>query len=175
MSAGSLALWGLLLALVGVFAFRSARLLRPMLAAAPAARFDQPGLRFRGLLRAVGLHERLLKIGYAGALHAMILVSFLVLATAIIESFGSRLFPGFSLMPIGGDTWIAALQDIFAVVMLVGVGMAAWQRYVLKPARFRGSNSGDATIIYLLIVAIVVSMLLEASFGLMAVTVNPHA
>lgn len=175
MSAGSLALWGLLLALVGVFAFRSARLLRPMLAAAPAARFDQPGLRFRGLLRAVGLHERLLKIGYAGALHAMILVSFLVLATAIIESFGSRLFPGFSLMPIGGDTWIAALQDIFAVVMLVGVGMAAWQRYVLKPARFRGSNSGDATIIYLLIVAIVVSMLLEASFGLVAVTVNPHA
>ncbi len=166
MNAGASVLWLLLLLALGVFAFRFARLLRPMLEAAPAARYDRPGLRLYGVLRAVGLHERLLKIGYSGVLHAMIFASFFVLATAILQSFGSRLFPGFTLAPVGGDTWIAALQDAFALIMLLGVGLAAWQRYLRKPARFQGSNSLDATIIYLLILIIVVSMLLEASFAI---------
>ena len=39
--------------------------------------------------------------------------------------------------------------------MLAGVGLAAWQRYVLKPARFRGSSGQDALIIYCLVVAVV--------------------
>jgi Fe-S oxidoreductase len=161
-------LWLLLAAAVAAAGLRFWRLLRPMLAAAPAARFDRPGERARGVLRAVGLHERLLQIRYSGALHAMILSAFLVLATAIVQAFCSVLFPGFSLRPIGGDSWIALLQDVFALVMFAGVGLAAWQRYVIRPDRFRGSNTADATIIYGLIMAIVVSMLLEASFSMAA-------
>ena len=170
MTASTPALWLLLLAAASVSGWRFYWLLRPMQSAAPAARFDQPGLRLMGLLRAMGLHERLLKFRYSGILHAMIFASFFVLATAIVQSFGSVLFPGFSLQPVGGDSWIALLQDIFAVVMTAGVALAVWQRYAIRPARFQGSNATDATIIYGLIMLIVVSMLLEAAFGIAAGT-----
>ncbi len=153
------------------FAFagwRFYRLLCPLLRARPDPRFDRPGERIVGVLRAVGLHQRLLKIRYSGILHAMIFSSFIVLSTAIVEAFGSGLFPGFSLAPVGGNTWIASLQDIFAVVILVGLGLAVWQRYVIRPSRFRGSNTLDATFIYLLIAGVVLTMLLQAAFAIAA-------
>lgn len=161
-------LWALVAFAGTIAAWRFYRLLRPLLRARPDPRFDSPGERIIGVLRAVGLHERLLKIRYSGILHAMIFSSFIVLFTAIVEAFGSGLFPGFSLAPIGGNTWIACLQDIFAVVILVGLGLAVWQRYVIRPARFRGSNTLDATLIYLLIIAVVLTMLLQAACAIAA-------
>ncbi len=167
---GCLILWAITLAAFALCAWRArpyALALRSAPASAPGApRTDRPWERLAGVFEAVGLHRRLLQRPYAGTLHLMIFVSFFVLFTAIVEAFGSGLFPGFSLDPVGGDTWIALLQDIFAVVMLAGVAMAAWQRWVVRPARFKGSNQRDATIIYLLIAAIVVSMLLEHAFAL---------
>jgi Fe-S oxidoreductase len=163
-----LILWLLVALAVAVTGARFYRLLSPLLRARSDPRFDQPAARFLGVLRAVGLHERLLKIRYSGILHAMIFSSFIVLFTAIVEAFGSGLFPGFSLAPIGGNTWIALLQDVFAIVILAGLGLAAWQRYVIRPPRFRGSNTFDATVIYLLIAAVVVTMLLQASFAIAA-------
>ena len=163
-------LWLLLIAAASLSSWRFYHLLRPMLSAAPAARFDQPGLRLTGVLRAMGLHERLLKFRFSGILHAMIFASFFVLATSIVQSFGSVLFPGFTLQPIGGDNWIALLQDIFAIVMTAGVSLAAWQRYVIRPKRYGGSNTTDASIIYILIMLIVLSMLLEAAFTIAAGT-----
>ncbi|MGH7227026.1 MAG: 4Fe-4S dicluster domain-containing protein, partial [Gemmataceae bacterium] len=106
-------------------------------------------------------HRRLLRFRYSGALHQMIFSGFVVLLTAIIQGIGSRLFPGFSLEPIGGETWIALLQDVFALIILAGIALAIWQREVRKPERFKGSSRLDATIIYGLIVIVVASMLLE--------------
>jgi Fe-S oxidoreductase len=168
MNASPLPGWLLIGAAFAIFVWRSARLLKPMRAAQPADRFDQPGLRLKGVLRAVGLHERLLKARYSGVLHAMILASFIVLSTAILQAFGAALIPGFSLAPVGGDSWIALLQDVFALVVSAAVAMAMWQRFVIRPARFAGSNATDATIIYALIAAIVVSMLLQAAFDILA-------
>ena len=159
-------LWALLTTAILVSGWRFYRLLRPMLTAAPAMRFDQPGLRWEGVLRALGLHERLLRFRYAGILHALIFASFFVLATAIVESFGSVLLPGFSLAPVGGHTWIALLQDIFAVLMTLGIALAVWQRFVVRPERFKGSNAVDASTIYVLIMLIVFIMMFEASFDI---------
>ena len=168
MALQSLILWLLVALAVAVTGARFYRLLSPLLRARSDPRFDQPGARLLGVLRAVGLHERLLKIRYSGVLHAMIFSSFIVLFAAIVDAFGSGLFPGFSLAPIGGNTWIALLQDVFAVVILAGLGLAAWQRYVIRPLRFRGSNTFDATVIYLLIAAVVLSMLLQAACAIAA-------
>jgi Fe-S oxidoreductase len=164
--------WVLFVAAVGIFAWRSWAVLGPLRLGPPEPRFDNPWMRLKGVLRAVGFHERLLKIPYAGMLHALIFISFLVLATAIIETFGSGLVPGFTLSPIGGNTWIAFLQDIFALIMLVGVGMACWQRYFRRPRRFAGSKHGDATMIYLMIAAIVFSMLAEFACEIAAGNAN---
>lgn len=161
--ASTAALWILVFTAAALTAWRS-RLYAFAIAKAPsAARFDQPMHRLHGVLTAVGLHRKMLRKPLSGVLHAIIFISFFVLFTATIDAFGSRLFPGFSLAPFGGETWIAALQDIFSLLMLVGVGLALYQRYVLKPARFKGSSGRDAAIIYVLIVLIVGSLLFEAA------------
>ncbi len=163
-----LILWGITLLAIAVTWWRSRHLIAPLLADGPAAgRRGDPGVRLAGVLAAVGLHRKLLRKPLSGVLHAMIFTSFLVLSTAIIQAFGSGLFPGFSLAPVGGNTWIALLQDIFALVMVAGVALATWHRHVMRPTRFRGSNSRDATTIYFLILAIVVSMLLESAFAVL--------
>jgi Fe-S oxidoreductase/nitrate reductase gamma subunit len=164
----TLAIWLLLLAAILVTGWRFGRLLRPLLSAPPDDRLDRVSVRLGGLVTNVGLHRRLLKFRYSGVLHLMIFSGFVVLLTAIVQSFGSRLVPGFSLAPIGGQTWIAFLQDIFGVLVLAGVGLAAWQRYVLKPARFRGSSGQDALIVYCLVIAVVGAMLLEFACGILS-------
>ncbi len=164
----TLALWLLLLAAALVFGWRFWRLLRPLTNAPSDFRWDRIGDRLGGLVTNVGLHRRLLKFRYSGVLHLMIFSGFVVLFSAIVESFGSGLFPGFSLASIGGQTWIALLQEVFSLIVLTGIGLAAWQRYVRKPARFEGSSGVDATVIYLLVVAVVGAMVLEFSFGIVA-------
>lgn len=164
-----LVLWGVTLLAVALTAWRAGPLIRPLLdpSSPQAGRQGSAGKRWAGVFEAVGLHKKLLRKPLSGVLHAMILASFLVLSTAIIQAFGTGLFPGFSLDFIGGDTWIALLQDVFAVIMLCGVALAAWHRHVLRPKRFEGSNNRDATLIYVLILAIVSSMLGEAAFAVM--------
>jgi ferredoxin len=101
-------------------------------------------------------------------LHGLIFAGFLVLLSAIVQSFGSGLIPGFSLAPIGGNTWIASLQDVFGVLILCGIGLAIYQRLVIRPKRFEGSNSFDAWTIYGLVFAVVATMFLEFAFKLVA-------
>ncbi|MGH7118824.1 MAG: (Fe-S)-binding protein [Acetobacteraceae bacterium] len=163
-----IAVWLLFLVGGGIAAWRWQALLAPVFQASAEPRFDHPGERLLGVLRAVGLHERLLKIRYSGILHAMLLSGFVVLFAAIVQDFGSGLFPGFSLAPIGGETWLALLEDIFAVIILAALGLAAWQRYFIRPARFKGSNTLDASIIYVLIACVVVCMLMEAACRIVA-------
>ncbi len=163
----TLALWLLLIGACGLTAWRARPYARALAKSPPAHRLDRIGVRLAGVFEAVGLHRKLLRRPLSGILHALIFASFFVLMTAIIQAFGSGLFPGFSLDPIGGRTWIGLLQDVFAVLMTAGVGLAAYQRYVIRPARFVGSSQRDATIIYVLILTIVGSMLLEAAFGIL--------
>jgi Fe-S oxidoreductase len=159
----TLVLWILVLAATAATAWRARRYLA-LLARAPAAgRLDQPLRRLEGVAVAVGLHRRMLRRPLSGLLHATIFVSFFVLFTATIEAFGARLFPGLSIAPALGRPWLGLLQDLFSLLMLAGVGLALYQRYVLKPARFEGSSRRDAAIIYLLILLIVAALLLEAA------------
>ncbi|MET3580058.1 Fe-S oxidoreductase [Mesorhizobium robiniae] len=161
--ASTLVLWVILASAIAMTGWRARRYVFALANAPKAARFDQPMRRLEGVATAIGLHRKMLRKPLAGVLHAIIFISFFVLFTATIEAFGSRLFPGFSLAPIGGETWIATLQDLFAILMLIGVGLALYQRYVLRPARFKGSSGSDAAVIYVLIVLIVGSLLFEAA------------
>jgi Fe-S oxidoreductase len=161
---------GLLVLLAGsVFVFRFYRVLAPVLRAPAVQRFDQPATRAVFVAAEVGLHRRLLRKWWSGVLHLLVFTGFIVLFSAIVQSFGAGLIPGFSLAPIGGTTWIALLQDIFAVLILTGVAMAAWQRSVMKPKRFEGSKTSDAWIIYALVLAVAGTMLLEFASHIVAV------
>jgi Fe-S oxidoreductase len=166
----TLALWILVLAAIAATGWR-ARRYAVLLARAPrTSRFDQPLRRLNGVAVAVGLHRRMLRRPLAGVLHATIFISFFVLFTTTVETFGSRLFPGLSISPVSGQTWVALSQDVFSLLMLVGVGLAVYQRYALRPARFEGSSGGDAAIIYVLIFLIVAALLFEAAARILSGT-----
>lgn len=141
--------------------FRFERLARPLLVAPTEARLWPFAPRAWGIVINILCHARLMRKPYSGLLHMMMFFGFLFLMTAVLQIFGEGVSPLFALETIGGSTWIAFGQDIFAVLLLIAVTMAAFQRVVLKPARFEGSNEGDAAIILSLIALIVISMLLR--------------
>ena len=132
------AMWVVFVAGLALAAYRARPYFKPLLAAPAANRWDRPGERLAGVLADLGLHRRLLKFHYSGVLHAMIFAGFLVLFSAIVQSFGSGLIPGFSLRAIGGDSWIAFLQDVFALVVVAGLALAAWQRWFIRPQALSG-------------------------------------
>lgn len=141
--------------------FRFERLARPLLAAPAEARLGPFAPRAWGVVVNILGHARLLRKPYAGLLHMMMFFGFVFLITAVVQVFGEGISPLFALEAIGGTTWIALGQDIFGILLLVGVAMAAYQRVVLVPARFEGSNKGDAAIILGLIAAVAIGMLLQ--------------
>lgn len=160
----------LILASLAVATWRAWWLIRAI-AAAPAPTVSRRGQlwqRLRFTLAEVGFHRRLRQRPWSGTLHAFLFFGFIVLLSAIVTDFGAGLFPGFSLRPIGGATWIALLQDIFGVLIAIAIAMAVWQRFVTRPARFKGSSTPDATIIYVLVLAVVGSMLIEFAFAIRA-------
>ncbi len=164
----TLALLALLAVDLGWASYRFYRLLRPVFRARWENRFDRIPERVWGVVTNIGFHQRLLKIRYSGVLHLMIFSGFVVLFTGIVQAFGEGLFPGFSLAPIGGNTWIALVQDLFDVIVMAGLALAAYNRYVRKPERFRGSNNRDETIVLLLIFAVVFDMLMQNTFRVAA-------
>src|SRR3989454_8321063 len=155
----SIAVLAVLLAAVTYFVFRARRLYRMLRLGPSENRFDRVPDRIRGVLSYVGLHTRMFRNLYSGTLHLFIFYGFVVLLTAIIQAFGEGIFPGFSLALIGGTTWIAFLQDLFGVLVLVGVLMALINRLVIRPRQFQESNEIDALIILGLIATIMIGML----------------
>src|SRR5260370_41696863 len=79
--------------------------------------------------------------------------------TVIIQGVGEGMFAGLSLAGIGGTTWLAFLQDLFGVLVLVGVLMALVNRLIIRPRQFQESNELDALIILALIATIMIGML----------------
>jgi Fe-S oxidoreductase/nitrate reductase gamma subunit len=157
--AKSLAVLLVLLAAITYFTIRAWRLYRMLRLGPNENRIDNIPERVRGVLSYVGAHTRMFRNVYSGILHVFIFYGFVVLLTAILEAFGQGIFPGFSLAWIGGDSWIAFLQDLFAVLVLVGVSMALINRLIIRPRQFHESNEVDALIILGLIATIMIGML----------------
>jgi Fe-S oxidoreductase len=143
---------------------RFGRLARPLLAAPAEHRLRPLAPRAWGVVVNILGHARLMRKPYSGLMHFMMFFGFLFLLTAVVQVFGEGVAPLFSLAAIGGRTWIALGQDVFAVLLLVAVAMAAFQRVIWAPARFAGSNQRDAAIILALVTAVVVGMLLQNAF-----------
>jgi Fe-S oxidoreductase len=155
----SIAVVVVLLAAVVYFAIRARQLYRILRLGPNENRFDNIPERIRGVLSYVGAHTRMFRNRYSGLLHLFIFYGFIVLLTAILQAIGEGIVPGFSLAPIGGNTWIAFLQDLFGVLVLMGVVMALVNRLIIRPRQFQESNELDALIILGLIATIMVGML----------------
>jgi len=124
----------------------------------PENRFDHIGQRIKSLLLYVFGQKKVMNEAYPGLMHVLIFWGFLVLGVGEVQFFGEGLFPGFVLPVIGRSFAFYLIQDLFAVLVLVGLLMAFWRRYVVKPDRL--DNNPEAAVILVLITGVILTLLI---------------
>ena len=151
-----------LLVAFSVFTFSVRRLVSNLKIGQPEDRFDNPWQRLkRTLVVAIG-QSKILREPHAGVMHALIFWGFLVLLTAVLESIGEGLIPGFSFRFLGVMyPPLASMQDLFCGLVVIAVAVALFRRYVVRPKRLEleGHSRLDATFILTMILFIMLSML----------------
>jgi Fe-S oxidoreductase len=104
--------------------------------------------------------RKLLQRLVPGLMHAFIFWGFIVLFPTIVIAAIGAVDRRATLPWLGHQGWFAALADLFAVLVLLGVVTALAIRKLQRPARFEGSQLGEAELILALIAGVVVTLLL---------------
>lgn len=121
---------------------------------------DRWGERLRGLLVFFIGQKRMFIEPLPGIMHALIFWGFLVFTVRSTSMVIEGLTRGWELpflhTPVGNAYLLT--KDLFAVLVLVGVAIAAWRRLVTRPERLE--YSGDAWVILGLIAGLMVTDLL---------------
>src|SRR3989449_5247581 len=101
---------------------------------------------------------------YAGVLHSFIFWAFVILGASVVEITAQAFGPGWRVplptlagVPLNGPLYLA--QDAIALLAAIGVGMALYRRYVIRPKKLMHEGMRDATIVLCFILGIVVSLL----------------
>lgn len=101
---------------------------------------------------------------YAGVLHSFIFWAFIILGGSVVEITAQAYAAGWQVptptiagFSLNGPLYLA--QEVIAVLAAIGVGMALYRRYVIRPNKLMHEGMRDATIVLLFILGIVVSFL----------------
>ena len=102
---------------------------------------------------------------YAGVLHSFIFWAFVILGASVVEITAQAYAPGWRVstptiagFSLSGPLYLA--EEVIAVLAAIGVGMALYRRYVIRPKKLMHEGMRDATIVLCFILGIVVSFLL---------------
>src|SRR2546421_8521883 len=102
---------------------------------------------------------------YAGVLHSFIFWAFVILGASVVEITAQAYAAGWQVptpsiagFSLNGPLYLA--EEVIAVLGAVGVGMALYRRYVIRPKKLMPEGMLDATIVLLFILGIVTSLLL---------------
>ncbi len=120
------------------------------------------------ILNVLGQQAVLRKKGI-GIAHTLIFWGFLIISVGTVEQFVSTLVQGASFEFIGHWPYRAFLflHDIFTVLVLAGVGYAAWRRYLVRPEGL--GKSHDASLVLAFTAGLMVSILLMHGFHIAGV------
>jgi Fe-S oxidoreductase len=102
---------------------------------------------------------------YAGVLHSFIFWAFLILGASVVEITAQAYAPGWRVptptiagFSLSGPLYLA--EEVIAFLAAIGVGMALYRRYVIRPKKLMHEGMRDATIVLCFILGIVISFLL---------------
>src|SRR5437773_12358465 len=101
---------------------------------------------------------------YAGVLHSFIFWAFVLLGASVVEITAQAYASGWQVptpsiagFSLNGPLYLA--EEVIAVLGAIGVGMALYRRYVIRPKKLMHEGMLDATIVLLFILGIVTSLL----------------
>ncbi len=124
-------------------------------------RFDRVSQRLARVARIAFGQTKLLREPLAGMLHFLIFWGFVVLLTAVLESIGEGLVPGFSFAFLGPlYPPLAFLQDLVGMLVVIAVLVSMFRRLVTPPKRLQveGHSRWDAVLILGLILTVMLTM-----------------
>ncbi|MGA3287889.1 MAG: heterodisulfide reductase-related iron-sulfur binding cluster [Bacteroidota bacterium] len=146
----------------GAFGFSLRRMIALISIGKPENRLNRLWERFKKMMVVAIGQTKLFREPIAGLMHAFIFWGFLVLLSSVLEAIGEGLLPGFSFRCIGVLYQpLVFFQDIFAGLVIIGICIALFRRYILRPKRLQGDRHAqiDATVILFTIFLIMVSLL----------------
>ena len=109
--------------------------------------------------------RKLLKWTVPGIAHVFAFWGFLVLGLTVATAFGELVIENFSVPVVGTWQAVRVMEDLFAVLVLVGILLFAVIRFTNNPAkqgrasRFFGSHTKGAWLVLLMILLVVVTLL----------------
>lgn len=164
-------LYLLLIIAFGIMAYGISRRYKLWRMGQPENRMPDVGQGLKDVLIYGILQKRLLKEWYPGTFHMAIFLGFVFLAFATMIV-GMHADLGIPLFQGGLFLFIKFTANLFGLLAVLGVLMAAWRRYVIRPNRL--DNKTDDAITLLLILAILLTGFLLQGIR-MAVVQEPWA
>jgi Fe-S oxidoreductase len=155
-------LWLVFLAAVGLFAWRVSFLIRLLLLGRADNRFDHIPARLKRVVVYVFGQWRLLEEPLIGIPHLLIFYGFVAFLFATTGMLVQGLLPSLHIPTVEENRYLAPVVDLFAVVVLAGLAVASFRRYVLRPAGLQLTR--DAATVNLLIASLMITYLAAEGF-----------
>ncbi|HYN56890.1 MAG TPA: 4Fe-4S dicluster domain-containing protein [Motilibacterales bacterium] len=157
-----------IIAVAGVLALKRAWFLQGLIRSGQPAvgRTDQVSARVQVEATEVLGQKKLLKWSVPGIAHVFVFFGFLILTLTVVEAFGELFIADFAFPIIGTWPVVRFLEDLFAVLVVVGILVFALIRFRNNPAkdgrrsRFFGSHTSGAWLVLFLIFMVVATLLL---------------
>lgn len=146
------------------FAMSAQRLIATLQLGKKDDRFGNIPERLKNVLTIAILQTKLLREPVAGTLHLFIFWGFLALSLVVVESILEGLFGHFSFAFLGGAySVITFSQEIFCLLVMIGVLGSLWRRFITKVRRLQvdAHGSRDAAMILSWIFLIVSTTLFQ--------------
>jgi Fe-S oxidoreductase len=146
------------LLVVGIFAWGVWQRVMLWRRGGPEMRWDRLPVRVGRVLQEVLLQTRILSQSYPGIMHATMFWGFLALfigtSLATIDWEIARLL--FDARLLKGRFYLAfeLTLDVFGLLLLIGLGMASWRRFVRRPARIEATGKFTYALTMLFVIAL---------------------
>ena len=147
---------------IGIFLRRLAFIVRLLRAGkAKERRWDRLPSRIASFVVNGLIQKKVYRSAAVGLLHSFIFWAFVLLGASVVEITAQGYAPGWQVpVPFGLNGPLYLAEEIVAVLAIIGIGMALYRRYVVRPKKLMHEGFLDATIVLMFILGIVTSLLL---------------
>jgi Fe-S oxidoreductase/nitrate reductase gamma subunit len=154
-----------LAAALGFFGYALKRKVDRLLVGRPEKRLDSLGRRIGGFIVLVLGHKKLLREKF-GLVHFVIFWGFVIISLGTFQFVGEGLKEGFRLPVLGESRYFYLVKDIFSVLVLAAVAVAAFRRYVIRPERLEVNL--ESAVILAMIAGLIITELAAGGLALAA-------